>query len=126
MMEQRRRQASAVMLGDKNVADLVFPFAEIAQTSDTLEAVEDALAARLNRFSVDNFILCQATDRYRKPTAAIMCGRSLPEWRTHYIEGRLGDKDDLLQGGLKSREPITWSSFQTTRPVSPGMKDVFD
>ncbi len=125
-MEQRRRQASAVMLGNNLVADVVFPFADLAQSADSIEAVEDDLIARLNRFNVDNFILCQAVDRNRKPTAAIMCGRSLPEWRSHYIESRLGEKDDLLQAGLRSREPITWNGFQTTRDVSPGMKDVFD
>lgn len=114
------------MLKHRQVADAVFNFIQVANSADTIEAVEDDLARRLRTFGIDNFILCQATDRSRRPTAAVLCGRSLPEWRAQYVEQRLGFKDDFVQGVYRSREPISWRRFRNDHNVTEDMIDVFD
>ena len=65
---------SITVLNEPVQAGPVFAFAEISQTAETLDEVDDALKRVLNEFGIGHFVLYQATDRARRPTGAPIAG----------------------------------------------------
>jgi DNA-binding CsgD family transcriptional regulator len=114
------------LLNEAIVAEPVFRFAEMAQTAETLDQVDDALLKILARFGIGHFVLYQATDRARRPTGARIAGPIQRDWRKHYVENGFANHDELLTHGLDAVAPTTWTKFKAETPISDGQKLMFD
>jgi LuxR family transcriptional regulator, quorum-sensing system regulator BjaR1 len=120
------RSSSARALADRSIADLVFEFAHIAQSAPTLREVEEDLSRRLNRFGLRYFILYQAADRRRTPSAALLSGRSCQPWREHYTHHAFAANDDLMLSGLQSARCLTWGQYRQREDLSVGQARIFN
>ncbi len=118
--------SSIALLNQPVHAAPVFDFAEVSQTADSMNEVDDSLAKILSRFDIGHFVLYQATDRAKRPTGARMAGPMHREWRQHYVENGMANYDELLSSGLTNVAPTTWTRFQAERPISAGQKLLFD
>jgi DNA-binding CsgD family transcriptional regulator len=117
---------SIAVLNEPVQAGPIFAFAEISQTAETLDEVDDALKRVLNDFGIGHFVLYQATDRARRPTGARIAGPIHKDWRTHYVDNGMANYDELLSWGLKSSAPTTWTKFSAENEISSGQKLMFD
>lgn len=122
----RASATSAALLTDAVVADPVFRFAETSQLATSLDKVDAALCEILVKFEVDHFTLYQATDRGGRPTGVRMAGVSHPNWRQHYTDYGLHERDDLLSHGLVTAAPTTWSKFRSEHDLSDEQLLVYD
>jgi hypothetical protein len=121
-----RAIASAGFLVDPFVADSVPGFAEASQSFANIENVNESLAAIISRFGVDHFVLYQATDRAGRPSSARIAGRNIFAWRRHYTDNGFADLDDLLNSGLTSAAPTTWTKFRASRRLSGKREVIYD
>jgi DNA-binding CsgD family transcriptional regulator len=117
---------SIAVLNEPVQSGPVFAFAEISQTAETLDEVDDALKRVLANFGVGHFVLYQATDRARRPTGARIAGPMHKDWRKHYVDNGMANHDELLSWGLKSAAPTTWTRFSDENDISSGQKLMFD
>lgn len=126
MSESPRSDGDVLHLSDAKLGQIVFEFAERAQSALSLTDLEDDLADRLKPFGVAHFIHCEAMDRNRQPSAALLAGRSNPAWRKHYLERGMPRDDQLMHSGLASPEPTTWRRFRRQTRISRGQQQIFD
>ncbi len=113
----RRIVPSAASLADPAVSDPVLGFAETSHGARNAAELDATMADYMRRFEIKTFVLCQATDSLRRPSAARIAGKSNMDWRRHYEESGFAEKDDLLTYGLTSDAPVTWNAFQQGRPM---------
>lgn len=119
-------QSSELMLTDREVADTCFDFAEFANTAGGIPEVEAYFNRILKGYGIDNFILVQALDRAKKPTAAFMSGNSCEAWRRHYVKHELARKDELMMNGQHNPDYVTWEMFREKRDVSAEQVRIFN
>lgn len=105
---------SAALLTDPSVSDPVLGFAETSYRARNAAELDATMADYLLRFDIRTFLLCQATDSRRRPSAAKICGRSNLDWRQHYNASGFAETDGLLTYGLNNDAPVTWNEFRRT------------
>lgn len=121
-----RATPSASLLADPSVSDPVLGFAETSFQAQTGAELDALLAQYLRRFEIDTFVLCRATDQFKRPSAARIAGSSNTRWRAHYDDRNLARNDDLLSAGLKSIEPTTWTNFRRSQERKGRSAEIYD
>lgn len=119
-------QKSELALADQTISDLMYKFAQVANDASSINEVDDFLAANLDKLGVANFILVQAMDRGRKPTGALMSGRSLEAWRKRYEGAGHAANDDLMKAGYRSPNYFTWQDYRDRTDVPGPQQRIFD
>lgn len=87
-------------------------FAETSFRAKNAAELDKTMADYMRRFEIETFVLCRATDQFKRPSAARIAGSSNIRWRAHYDEQNLAKADDLLSAGLTSSAPTTWMTFR--------------
>jgi LuxR family transcriptional activator of conjugal transfer of Ti plasmids len=122
----RQTVPSATYLADPSVSDPVLGFAETSHSARNADELDATMADYMRRFDVRTFVLCQATDSKRRPTAARIAGKSNMEWRRHYDASGFAAADDLLTYGLTNDAPVTWNTFRQGRPAKGRKADLYE
>lgn len=117
---------SAASLTDPSVSDPVLGFAEKSHCARNAAELDATMADYMRRFEIKTFVLCQATDSQRRPTAARIAGRSNLDWRQHYDASGFTDRDELLTYGLTSDAPTTWNTFRRGRAIKGRKAEIYE
>ena len=117
---------SAALLADPSVSDPVLGFAETSYHAGSAAELDATMASYMRRFDIEHFVLYQATDSRRRPSAAKICGASNGEWRKHYDANGLAGSDELLRSGLNSAAPATWTKFRQQNALTDAQSMIYD
>lgn len=117
---------SAAFLADPSVSDPVLGFAETSFRAKNAAELDKTMADYMRRFEIDAFVLCRATDQFKRPSATRVAGSSNAHWRAHYDERNLAKTDDLLSAGLKSAAPTTWMTFRQEQENHGRSAEIYD
>lgn len=117
---------SAQLLADRSVRDPVYAYAEESHRATTAQQL-DALTKRyLTPYQIESFTLYVGTDAQRRPSTRKISGTSHTAWRQHYDAQNLGQVDDLLKSGLRSRAPTTWTRFRQARRPTAAKERIYN
>lgn len=108
------------------MARILGEFADLCQSTDSLDRIEQDLKRRLAEFGVCHFVHVEAVDAHGRPSGALLAGPSNREWRALYFDKAWAQHDDLMKSGLKSVMPSTWLNFREQQPISAGQQRIFD
>lgn len=117
---------SASFLTDPTVSDPVLGFAESSFRAKNAAELDKTMADYMSRFEIETFVLCRATDQFKRPSAARIAGSSNARWRAHYDERNLAKADDLLSAGLTSTAPTTWMTFRREQEQRGRPAEIYD
>ena len=117
---------SASYLTDPSVSDPVLGFAEASFHATNAAELDRTMADYMRRFEIEAFVLCRATDRLKRPSAARIAGTSNARWRAHYDDRNFATADDLLKTGLASSAPTTWMTFRHEQEQHGRPADIYD
>lgn len=121
-----RPTPSAAFLTDPTVSDPVLGFAESSFRARNAAELDKTMADYMSRFEIETFVLCRATDRFKRPSAARIAGSSNVGWRAHYDERNFVKADDLLSAGLVSSAPTTWMTFREEQEQQGRTAEIYD
>lgn len=121
-----RATPSATFLADPSVSDPVLGFAETSFQAKNAAELDKTMADYMRRFEIDTFVLCRATDQFKRPSAARIAGSSNARWRAHYDERSFAKADDLLSAGLTSAAPTTWMAFREEQENHGRPAEIYD
>ncbi len=121
-----RATPSAAFLTDPSVSDPVLGFAESSFRATNVVELDQTMADYMRRFEIETFVLCRATDQFKRPSAARIAGSSNMRWRAHYDERNLAKSDDLLSAGLTSSAPTTWMTFRQEQQQRGRPGEIYD
>lgn len=121
-----RAKPSATFLTEPSVSDPVLGFAETSFRATNGAELDQTMADYMSRFEIDTFVLCRATDQFKRPSAARIAGSSNARWRAHYDERNLAKADDLLSAGLTSSAPTTWMTFREEQEQQGRPAEIYD
>ncbi len=69
------------------------------------------MADYLRRFDIRTFLLCQATDSRRRPSAAKIAAGGNPDWRRHYTPAA-SPRRTASHPASTTDAPVTWNEFR--------------
>jgi DNA-binding CsgD family transcriptional regulator len=121
-----RISPSASFLADPIVSDPVLGFAETSFRATNVEELDKTMADYLRRFDINTFVLCRATDKKKRPSAARIAGSSKREWRAHYETNGLVKFDDILVWGENTAAPTTWMNFRQDQKKKGNKTQIYD